>query len=560
MKRRSRREGEWNALREKLIGLGEASIRKSYYPELQQRLRELSRFKALLDEARDLIFLMEIPSGRLIDCNRSAVRKTGHRREGLLGRPLTDLTGPEAFDRIHRFFADAVSGGVIRETLETTLTGADGTVLPVEITLGAVRFDEIPYAAAVARDITARIRAEAALRRSERRYRNLFEESLAGHFISAPDGRLIDCNPAFARIFGFDSVADAIRTNLSALYPGPDHRRQIWDRVRRERKVEQLEIRMRHRSGRFLHIRITAVGSFDDQGRLTGLKGYLFDDSERKRLEEAFLQAQKMEAVGRLAAGVVHDFNNVLSSIMGYGNLMLLKLPEGDPLRENARRICHNVDRASELIRQLLTFSRKQPASPKVVDLNHVVRQTAPMVTGVLGEGIAFDLLLEAESGRVVVDPLQMEQVLLNLAVNARDAMPHGGVLSIGTEEVFLDDGHRDWDPSIEPGRYVLLSVGDTGTGMDDRTRRHLFEPFFTTKAKGEGTGLGLATVYGIIRGNQGHIRVESAVRRGSSFRIYLPRAAGVNGPDPGQEPAGGHPGTPARPGFEGEITDAIPV
>jgi PAS domain S-box-containing protein len=279
------------------------------------------------------------------------------------------------------------------------------------------------------------------------------------------------------------------------------------------------------RDGRELPIEDCAAPIRDDKGDFTGVVLVFHDVTERKRLEQQFAQAQRMEAIGRLAGGVAHDFNNLMTTVLGYSDLLLHGLLPGHPMRENLEEIKKTAERAASLTRQLLTFSRKQPLRTRVLDLNQVVAGTEKMLRRLIGEDIALETTLTPDSWPVQADPGQIEQVIMNLAVNARDAMPKGGRLAITTANVVVAEEDVRDRPDIAPGRYVQLIVSDTGCGMDEGVLAHLFEPFFTTKEVGKGTGLGLATVYGIVKQSAGHIRAASTVGKGSRFTILFPPA-----------------------------------
>jgi len=262
----------------------------------------------------------------------------------------------------------------------------------------------------------------------------------------------------------------------------------------------------------------------DSDGQVSGAICMSLDITDRKQLEEQLRQAQKMEAVGRLAGGIAHDFNNLLMVIQGYSDLLVERLPGADPLRRNAEQIQMASQRASSLTRQLLAFSRKQMLAPKILNVQGVVAEMEKILRRLIGEDIQLETSSAPDLGLVRADRSQIEQVILNLAVNARDAMPHGGRLTIETANVELDSSYSHPPAVLSPGRYVMLAVTDNGCGMDAETQAHVFEPFFTTKEKGKGTGLGLATVYGVVKQSGGYVWVYSEPGRGTSFKIYLPR------------------------------------
>jgi len=374
------------------------------------------------------------------------------------------------------------------------------------------------------RAIKERERMESALRESEAKFRTLFEESRDVIYISVPGGRFLDINPAGVELFGYASKEELLALDITHdLYVDAAERDRFVALVDRTGYAKEYEVRMKRKNGEVLTVLITSTTVRDKSGNLTAFRGIMRDVTNQKNLEEQLLQSQKMEAVGQLAGGIAHDFNNILTAIIGYAGLLEMNLPTDDVLHSYVEHIHSSSERAASLIQSLLAFSRKQVINPRPVDLNDIVRRIEKLLVRLIGEDIELRTVLGRKGLIVVADSLQIEQVLMNLSTNARDAMPRGGRFTIETSSAQLGPEFVLQDPDLKPGHYALLSVSDTGSGMDEATRKRIFEPFFTTKEIGKGTGLGLAMVYGIVKQHEGHITVYSSKIQGTSFHIYLP-------------------------------------
>ena len=370
-----------------------------------------------------------------------------------------------------------------------------------------------------------RKRQEEALRVSEARHRSLVESAVYGMYRSTLDGRFLDVNPALVQMLGYSSAEELLAVDMArAVYADPDQRAAVIQAYNESGRLGTCELRWKRKDGHQIIVRLSGTPFKNERGETLGFDMIAEDISERRTLEEQLRQSQKMEAVGRLAGGIAHDFNNLLTVIKGYSELVLDDLDNADPLRHEVDEIKKAADRAASLTRQLLAFSRQQVLAPKVLDLNLVVHNMDKLLHRLLGEDVDLFTVLEPGLGRVKADPGQVEQVIMNLAVNARDAMPQGGKLTIETANADLDEGYVREHAAVKPGRYVMIAVSDNGTGMPEKVKSRIFEPFFTTKEVGKGTGLGLSTVYGIIKQSGGYIWVYSEVGRGSTFKVYLPR------------------------------------
>lgn len=340
------------------------------------------------------------------------------------------------------------------------------------------------------------------------------------------NGKRLYNSPAYERILGYTQEELASTSPLEQVHP--DDRAKVEEAAKEARAGgvgRSIEYRMRHKNGTWRQMESTANTVCNAQGKVESLIIVNRDITDRRHLEEQFRQAQKMEAVGRLSGGVAHDFNNLLGVIIGYSEFLQERLDVSDSLRASVEEILKAGKRAASLTRQLLAFSRQQVLDPKVLDLRVAVADMEKLLQRLIGEDIELTTVLDPQLGKVKADQGQLEQVIMNLAVNARDAMPQGGKLTIHLENTVLDQDYvRRYPYPVLPGPYVLLRVGDTGTGMDAETKARAFEPFFTTKEKGKGTGLGLSTVYGVVKQSGGYIDVESALGAGTTFKIFLPR------------------------------------
>jgi two-component system, cell cycle sensor histidine kinase and response regulator CckA len=365
--------------------------------------------------------------------------------------------------------------------------------------------------------------AQQALKASEANFRSLVENAPYGICRCDASGRLVEANPALVAMLGFQSAEELLRLNLAAdIYRDPEQRELLLESFRCGHSFDKVEAEWTRQASSAMVVRV-AGRPIRDTHKTVSFELYAEDITEQRALEQQLRQSQKMEAVGRLAGGIAHDFNNLLMVISGYCEFLLQKLGPDPSLRGFAQEIANAADRATALTRQLLAFSRKQVLTPKVLDLNSVVSEHLKMLPRLIGEDIELAALPAEGLGKVKADPGQIEQVVMNLVVNARDAMPGGGKLTIETGNVTLDEAYSRRHPGVTAGDYVMLAISDSGMGMDAETQSHIFEPFFTTKGQ-KGTGLGLSMVYGIVKQSGGYIWVYSELGKGTTFKVYLPR------------------------------------
>jgi len=364
-----------------------------------------------------------------------------------------------------------------------------------------------------------------ALRKSEQQYRRLFEDSKDVVFISSLDGQFLDINRAGIELFGYSSKEEMLQLEIASdIYWSPQEREAWIQQLLSQGYVQDYEKVLKRKDGQKLITVETSTAVRNDDGKIVAYRGIMRDVTNLKSLQERLVRSQKMEAIGQLAGGVAHDFNNILMAVGSYAELLLMKMSENDPHRKEILEMEKVIGQGANLTRQLLAFGRRQVLTPRILDLRNAVSSLEKMIQRFIGENIEMESYFSEDLGQVEADPGQIEQVLINMALNARDAMPGGGKLTIEIQNVELDEAYVKQHPDVKPGRYVMLAISDTGCGMSDETTARIFEPFFTTKEEGKGTGLGLASVYGIVKQSGGHVFVYSQLDRGTTFKVYFPR------------------------------------
>ncbi len=501
--------------------------RQKYEAEVERRALA-GHYDYLSRYANDIIVLTD-GAGTIIEANDRATSAYGCTREELVGSQLRDLSDPQALDQ---FEAD---GREVKRheslVFETRHRHKSGRVFPVEVSVRRIVVDGEIFRQSIIRDISERKAIEEQLRQTTETLKTAVEASPVAILTVSPEGIVTFWNRAAEQIFGWQA-GEVVGHPLPIVPEGQrEEARLLRQRILNGETFTGLELERVRKDGVRITVSLHAAALHDPNGQVTGYMAVLMDISERKRAELAqsklqgqLQQAQKMETVGRLAGGVAHDFNNLLTVINGYAELISSELDPDDPLRAALAEITRAGDRAAALTQQLLAFSRKQVIEPKLLSPNELVTDIGRMLRRLMGDDIEVVTILHPETGQILADAGQINQVLMNLAVNARDAMPAGGRLLIETSNADIEERYAEAHMEVQPGSYVGLGVSDTGAGMDAETRSHIFEPFFTTKPLGQGTGLGLSTVYGIVKQNGGWIWVYSEPGRGTTFKIYLPR------------------------------------
>ena len=491
-----------------------------------------AKYHLLVDNANEAIIVAQ--DGMFKFCNPKTTAITGYSLKELYSIPFAEIIHPDDREMVVERHHKRLKGEDVPHVYKFRMISKEGKVVWVEINAVLITWESEPATLNFISDITERRQAEEALRDSEEQYRALFETMAQGVVYQNTRGEIISANPAAEKIFGLSLDQMKGRTSVDprwkaihedgSVLPGETHPSMVALKTGEE--VNNVVMGVFHPLRKeYRWININAVPQFKP-GEKKPYRVYttFTDITDLRKSEERLRQAQKMEAIGRLAGGIAHDFNNLLTTIIGYSDLMLIDNAVSESGKEYINEVKRAADRATSLTQQLLAFSRKQILQPKVINLNTLIVNLNKMLIRLIVEDI--ELMTELESGLkpVKVDPGQMEQAIMNLVINARDSMPKGGKLIIETQNVNLDEGYRQEHPEVTPGGYALLTVSDTGYGMDEETRSHAFDPFFTTKEVGKGTGLGLSTVYGIVKQSGGYIWMYSEPNQGTTVKIYLPQ------------------------------------
>lgn len=504
----------------------------------EEALRESEeRYRLLAQNSLTGIYIHQ--DGLFVYVNRRLASMMGYAVDDMVGRRFWDFVHPSDRAVVKQRGLARSLGESVEPRYEFRSLCKDGSTKWFEVMATSIMYRGRTANMGNVADITERKKADQALLESRQEYRDLYEESRSKEELyrsllnSSPaavvvydvEGRVRYVNDSFTRLFGW--TLDEMRGKRVPYVP--DSEVEVTTTAIRAALEDgalqsSFETKRQTKDGRVLEVSIRGSRYHDYEGKPQGLLVVLDDITERKRLEEQLRQAARMQAIGQLAGGVAHDFNNLLTGVMGYSSMLLQQMGDDNPYRDKVKQISRAAERAAGLTRQLLAFGRKQMLDVRVVDINAAIREFEPFLRRLIGEDIEFETVLDASVGRVKGDPGQLEQIIMNLAVNARDAMPSGGKMTIETADVRLDEEYARTHPEVEPGPYVMMAVSDSGRGMKQETLERIFDPFFTTKEKGIGTGLGLSTVYGIVKQHHGHISVYSETGRGTVFKVFLAR------------------------------------
>jgi two-component system cell cycle sensor histidine kinase/response regulator CckA len=507
--------------------------KKPTYEELEQRVRELEleaekhkgvemalqkseeKFSKLFQASPIYTCVTIVEDGRFLEVNDAFMKVTGYQREKVIGHTTTEVglwANPE--ERIN-FVKLAKEQGRFRDQ-EVNFLKKNGEPLVMlwsaeKIELGG----EDCFISALV-DITELKKAQEELKESEEKFRRFFEDDLTGDYIATSDGIILECNPAFLQIFGYDNKAELVSENIPVLYPEPSEKAFILDELRAKGKLENYETIRKRKDGTLITVIENIVATFDEDRKLIERKGYIYDITERKRMEQELLKIEKLESLGMLAGGLAHDFNNILTTIIGNISLAKMDVDRGTSLYEFLEEAEKASQRATNLTQQLLTFAKGGAPVKETASLSEVLRESTSF--SLRGSKVRADFVIPEGLWPVEIDVGQMNQVISNLVINADQAMPDGGVIQIQAENMSIGAGHG---LPLEPGEYIRICIRDQGIGIPEKYLSKIFDPYFSTKHKG--SGLGLTTVYSIVKKHDGHITVDSEVGVGTTFDIYLP-------------------------------------
>ncbi len=490
--------------------------------QVEEALRESeARHRAIFEGVAEGILIAGVETKDIKYANPAICRMLGYTEEEIKNLGVRGIHPKEDHDRVLSEFEVQARG---EKTLVSDIPFLckDGTIMDTEIRTAKTIINGIECRAGCVTDITERKRNEEALRESEEKYRTLFDASKDAIYINTREGSFLDVNQSFLDLFGYtrEEMADIKAENI---YVNPDDRINFQKEIEEKGFVKDFELKLRKKDGKEMDCLLTSALRRADDGSISGYRGILRDVTEKNKIEAQLRQAQRMESIGTLAGGIAHDFNNLIQAIYGYTQIMMMEKEPGDPDYSRLEAIERVARRAGDLTKQILLFSRKGEINLRPVELNLEVKETCELLERSIPKMISIELHLGEKLKIINADPAQIEQIMMNLGVNARDAMPDSGKLVFETENVILDEEYCKMHLGTTPGEYVVLSVSDTGHGMDRETVEHIFEPFFTTKETGRGTGLGLATVYGIVKSHGGHISCYSEPGQGTTFKIYFP-------------------------------------
>lgn len=495
----------------------------------EEELRQTNeKYARMIQSSPDAITLRTLPERRYLEVNEGFCRMTGYAPEEVIGKTSAELN----------VWADPEERGA---TLQRVLR--EGEVHEEEFRFrtksGEIRYGQLAAVTvvvgnqqcmlSVSRDITEKKRAEEELRRSEASFRSLVHDAPFGILRVTPEARILQANPALVNMLGHESEEALCRLHLERdVYHDPKQRQRLVEEHSQKKEFHNIEVQWKRKDGKIITALLNGRRVEGADPAETYYEVFAEDITQRRILERQLFQSQKMEAIGRLAGGIAHDFNNLLGVVLGHTEILEEAAGRDRQLQRSVEAIQSATQRAAALTTQLLAFSRKQMVEPKILDLNAAVREIEKLLRRVIGEDIELLIRVQPGANTIQIDPGQLDQILMNLVVNARDAMPNGGKLILETSSVTLDDSYVAQHLGAAAGPFVLLSISDTGVGMDQDTLSHIFEPFFTTKEKGKGTGLGLSTVYGIVKQCGGYIMAYSEPGRGTTFKVYFPRVSGV--------------------------------